>query len=192
MSQVKARHWQELSDGSLGLGLDMEQLRATESGLEIRCPFLDVRFVEYVLSLPFQHWPPMAPYARLHREFLASYIPDAVRRRPKQFFSVGVAHRLKLAWPRIRSLFFDGEWHAGRYVNRVLAQALIHRGEGSADGNDWPLWRSIWGIATLEAWLRKISGYATAPKRTTHVDRHQRGQGDRGRGQGDVEPWPRV
>ena len=165
MSNVKGRHWEAIGSGSLGLALDSEQQRATASGLEVRYPFLDLKLVEYALTIPFEHWPPVASYARLHREFLAAHLPQAVLRRPKATFSVGVAHRMKLAWPLLRSLFLEGEWHSARYVNRLSAQALIVRGEQSTDGNDWALWRGIWGIGMLEAWLRRISGYCTVPKR---------------------------
>lgn len=160
MSHVKRRHWEEVTAASLGLALDSDQHRATAAGVEIRYPFLDRALVEYVLSIPFPHWPAPAFYSRLQREFLASLLPEGVRLRTKTLFSAGVAHRLRLAWPRLRSLFFDGEWRSARYVNRKAAQALMVRGAETAGGDDWPLWRAIWGIGMLEAWLRAISGYA--------------------------------
>jgi asparagine synthetase B (glutamine-hydrolysing) len=158
---VAARHWDNIGSASLGLALDSDQQRAAASGIEVRHPFLDVQFIEYILAIPFRHWPPVVPYARLHREFLADYLPEAIRRRPKATFSVGVAYRMKLVWPQIRSLLFEGEWHAARFVNRERAQALIAVGEKSANRDDWPLWRGIWGIATLEAWLRRVSEYSS-------------------------------
>jgi asparagine synthase (glutamine-hydrolysing) len=166
LSHVAARHWDAVGSASLGLALDSDQHRATASGMEVRHPFLDVRLIRYVLSIPFQHWPPLAPYARLHREFLGQFLPEQVVRRTKATFSVGVAYRMKLVWPRIRSLVLDGEWHAARYVDRQQARALMQRGAVSTDWDDWPLWRGIWGIAMLEAWLRKISEYSSSPKRS--------------------------
>ena len=165
LSSIEGRHWETIGSGSLGLALDIEQHRAAVSGLEFRYPFLDLRLIEYALRVPVQHWPPSAPYARLHREFLAAHLPKAVTRRPKATFSVGVANRMRLCWPTIRSLFFEGDWLSSRYVDRLGAQALIAAGEASTDDDDWPLWRGIWGIATVEAWLRKISRYSTGPKR---------------------------
>src|SRR5450432_996724 len=104
MSCVEARHWEGIGSGSLGLALDSDHHRATAAGIEIRYPFLDLRFIEYVMAIPFEHWPPLASYARLHREFLGPYLPEPVRLRTKTTFSVGVAYRMKLAWGRIRSL----------------------------------------------------------------------------------------
>jgi asparagine synthase (glutamine-hydrolysing) len=164
LSQVKGRHWEEVTAGSLGLALDSDQHRAAAEGVEIRYPFLDLEFVEYVLSLPVRHWPRPTAYGRLQREFLADILPKAVRTRSKAVFSSGVAYRMRLTWPRLRSLFRDGLWLSERYVNRESAQQLMERGE-RADQNDWPVWRAIWGIGTLEAWLRKISGYAVAQRR---------------------------
>jgi asparagine synthase (glutamine-hydrolysing) len=164
-SHVAARHWQAIGSSGLGLLLESEQHRATASGLEFRYPFLDVKLIEYVLSIPFEHWPEAAPYARLHREFLGRYLPESVRQRTKATFSAGVAYRMKLAWPRIRSLFFEGEWHAARYVNRLYAQELIAPGGDGIGEDDWERWRGIWAIALLEAWLRRISEYSSFLKR---------------------------
>jgi len=164
LSHVEARHWEDVTAGSLGLALDSDQHRAAAEGIEIRYPFLDLEFVEFVLALPVQYWPRPTAYGRLQREFLGDILPEAVRTRSKALFSSGVAYRMKLVWPRLRSLFRDGPWLSARYVNRESAQLLMDRGE-RADQNDWPVWRAIWGIGTLEAWLRKISGYAVAQRR---------------------------
>jgi len=119
-----------------------------------------------VLSIPFSNWPPSTSYGRLQREFLGTILPAAVRLRAKAVFSSGIAYRMRLAWPRLRSLFFEGEWRSERFVRRDVAKALIGRGEESTDRDDWRLWRAIWAIGTLEAWLRMISGYAYVGRRT--------------------------
>jgi len=165
LSHVKGRHWEEVTAGSLGLALDSDQHRSAAEGVEIRYPFLDLEFVEFVLALPVRYWPQPTAYGRLQREFLGDILPKAVRTRTKAMFSSGAAYRMQLTWPRLRSLFLEGPWMSERYVNRESAQLLIDRGEQQADQNDWSLWRAIWGIGTLEAWLRRISGYAPAYRR---------------------------
>jgi asparagine synthase (glutamine-hydrolysing) len=159
-SHVKARHWTGVHSPSLALVLENEQQRAAEQGLEMRYPLLDDDFVTYVLRTPAKHWPSPVAYARLHREFMGRDLPEIVRTRSKTTFSEGVAYRLRKAWDDVRMLMFSGEWHSARYVNRQEAQVLTRRAEQSV-GHDWHLWRSIWGITTLESWLRTISGYCT-------------------------------
>ena len=161
-TQVRSLHWAELTSPALGLTIDIEQRRAAKFGLEMRFPFLDKELVEFVLSVPFHHWPAPTPYARLQRDFLADLLPTEVRERTeKTVFSPAVARRVKSGLPDLRRLFFKGEWTSARYVNRTRAQALLARAEASQDGSDFSLWRGVWGIATLEAWLRAVSGYAT-------------------------------
>ncbi len=161
-TQVRSLHWAELTSPALGLTIDIEQRRAARFGLEMRFPFLDKELVEFVLSLPFHLWPAPTPYARLQRDFLGDILPREVRERTeKTVFSTAVAQRIKSGLPHLRLLFLDGNWASARYVNRTHAQALLARAEVSQDGRDFSLWRGIWGIATLEAWLRTISGYPT-------------------------------
>lgn len=166
-SFVKARHWQSMQSASLAMTLEMEQQRAAEQGVEMRYPFLSLPLAKYVMRIPFNHWPEVAPYSRLHREFMSRDLPEIVRTRTKTTFSEGVAFRLRHAWPTIRTLLFSGEWLSERYVNRAAAQALARRAAGDV-GHEWAVWRPLWGIATLEAWLRRISMYPTRGDRSQH------------------------
>ncbi len=163
MSYTGAMHLRELTAAPLGRALDTEQACAAVRGIEFRYPFLDQDLVNFVLSIPGALWPGQGADARLQRDFLGAYLPLRVRRRRgKADFAIAMLQKMKSASPGLRSLFFDGEWLSGRYVDRTVAQATLERLWATApDAARWRAIRDVWGIATLEAWLRTLFGYAT-------------------------------
>jgi asparagine synthase (glutamine-hydrolysing) len=164
-SLVEDAHWRELTSARLGRALDLDQRCAAEHGLEMRFPFLDRDLVELVLALPVERWPLAESHIRLHREAFGDLLPEAVRARTdKAAFSPVVAHRLRAAAPRLRRLFFDGEWASSRWVERGAARRLLERALAGG-GTDFALWQPVWAIATLEAWRRSEFGYDPRPRR---------------------------
>ena len=159
---VQRAHWRDLTSARIGMALDLQQRSGAEHGVEFRFPFFDQDLVEFVLSIPPQHWPSEAPGARLHRESMGDLVPPSIReRRTKAIFSGAIGRFLSRAAPLINALFHEGDWISARYVRRTEAQSLLRR--ALADENwqaRWREWQQVRAIATLEAWLREVFGYA--------------------------------
>jgi asparagine synthase (glutamine-hydrolysing) len=158
---IRRARWRDLTSASLGMTLDLNHRGAATQGVEVRYPFLDQDLVTMILAVPAEFWPRPTANARLHRAALGHLLPEIVRdRRTKAVFTETIGRRMRKGTEHLRKLFHEGDWLSQPYVNRDEAQVLLDRGLSKAPDGDWPVWRGIWGIATLEAWLRMILGYA--------------------------------
>jgi asparagine synthase (glutamine-hydrolysing) len=167
-SYVQRLAWARLEHASARQSLGTMQVTAFAADLEYRYPFLDRDLVELVLCLPPQALPWDTPrLARLHREAFRPILPPKIADRfGKAEFSPAVANRVRQAAPLIERLFATGDWLCQKYVARDAA-LRFYRGVTSSNstrGMDW--WR-VWGIATLEAWMRSVFGYPSADKELT-------------------------
>jgi asparagine synthase (glutamine-hydrolysing) len=79
-------------------------------GLEVRCPFLDHRVVEFAWSLPASYRKDDAGGKRVLRAMLAKHVPRSLFERPKQGFSVP-------------SDWFEGPLHA--WANDLLSKDAL-------------------------------------------------------------------
>ena len=78
-----------------------------QHGLEVRCPLLDRRIVEFGFSVRAEVKMPRLRSKQLLRAMAASRLPAALARLPKRGFSAPV-----------------GEWMAGRYAERFRSEVL--------------------------------------------------------------------
>ena len=158
---IRRARWKDLNAGSLGLALDLDQRAASLRGAEFRYPFLDRDLVSAMLSIPTDFWPRPQSNARVHRRALSSFLPPVVaNRRSKARFNEPFARRLRRNRESLRRMFHEGEWASDQYVDRAEARLLLARAfDSQTDDTDWMTWRGVWGIATLEAWLRRVSDY---------------------------------
>jgi len=163
---VQRAHWHDLTSRRLGTALDLQQRVGCKYGVELRFPFLDQDLVEFVLSIPPQFWPRESGAARLHRDAIGDLLPPRIReRRSKAIFSGAIRQRLLAAAPQLDALFYGGKWLSSKYVRRTQAQILLREAvPGTSQGrglDHWRTWLAVTTIATLEAWLRTVLGYAT-------------------------------
>ncbi len=162
VSAVQRRHWEELTSAQMEFSLDYIQRHAAQHGVEVCFPFLDRDLVTFVLKIPFQNWPRPEGSERLQRRALADILPFGVsRRKDKAEFSDAFARRVKNASPVIDDLLEHGSWISEPYVERSAARELVQRarrrGASASEGV------SAWRVATVEAWLRAVLSYPTAP-----------------------------
>jgi len=162
--QVQRAHWRDLTSGRMAAALSLLQQVANRYGAEYRFPFLDQELVELVLSVRSEHWPRMAPGARLHRDAMRDFLPPGVgNRHSKAIFSGAVGQYIKSAAALVRTLFHEGEWLSAKYVRRNDAQAILAQALATPVTQwltHWRLWLNVRAIATLEAWLRSLLGYS--------------------------------
>jgi asparagine synthase (glutamine-hydrolysing) len=170
-SFVQRAHWDLLGDEQSVRIIEAGQRIAYGFGVEMRFPFLDLDLVRFVLSLPGAAWPAEVPFARLHRAPLGDLLPPMVTaRRSKAEFTPALVNLVTVAAPRIDAMFQGREWLSARYVSQSRARILWSRVRTQPDHNaSTTLWRQVWHIATLEAWLRQIFGYTTVRREALHV-----------------------
>jgi asparagine synthase (glutamine-hydrolysing) len=165
-SYVEKRHWEDLSTGRLPSSVDDFQRHSYRNGLESRFPFLDRALTTFVLSIPFDNWPPPKTDERLHRHAMAQLLPPVIaKRRSKALFTSALARRVERNLPLIRDLFGGSEWLAGQFVDQAGARKLLAKVDDSSRGTHGFFdWHGLWSIATLEAWLRAIKRYSAQPR----------------------------
>jgi asparagine synthase (glutamine-hydrolysing) len=157
-SQVQRSIWSRVASVQTARVVGRLQQQALSNGVEYRFPFLDRDLVDFVLAIPYEHWPRIAPFARLHREPLADLLPPEVTQRiGKAEFTPALANRCRRAEMVIRGLVGAGPWASVRYVDleraRRLCAALFDQDARVAPSG----WARLWNIAALEAWLRMNS-----------------------------------
>jgi len=127
-------------------------------GLEVRCPLLDHRVVEFALRLP-AHTKVRGPVSKwLLRQVLRRYVPDALFERPKAGFNVPIG-----AWLRgpLRAWAEDVFATARRVNDGVLDQQRVAQ-----------IWREhlagrrdrgseLWAILMFQAWRAANDGAQT-------------------------------
>jgi len=158
-THVQRRHWTTLLAARHALGVDMFQLHAARNQVEIRFPFMDWDLTLYALSIPSSYWPPPWPQERLHRRPLTNILPaTVVARRSKAEFSPVLCRRVKRQLDDIRAMFLSPTWASARYVSQVAARGALAAFEAVPEPPFRVTW-DVWGIATLESWLRRLSRY---------------------------------
>ncbi len=168
---VQRSHWRELTSPRHLIAMEGLQQHALRNGMEIRFPFMDWDFAMFAISVPSRLWPPPWPFERLHRRALENILPAAVvQRRSKANAADVVANRVRRQLPSIQALFDDRSWASSRYVDQGAAREVLRTFQDPGNlpfGTTW----SVWAIATLEAWLRRLSSYTAGPRRRDAYER---------------------
>jgi asparagine synthase (glutamine-hydrolysing) len=120
------RRWAEAQLGAIrssALTLEADALCAASYGMQVRRPFADVDFWEFVLSLPAETKFPDAVPKSLVRRALRGRLPDEVLdRRDKTFFD---EHALSTAdYEALRRWLFDTEYRVSGVDYELLARRL--------------------------------------------------------------------
>jgi asparagine synthase (glutamine-hydrolysing) len=158
-THVQSAHWRELTSARHLVSMEWAQQHAIRNRAEVRFPFMDADLVSLSLSLPWNRWPPPWPFERLHRTALGDMLPPLVRqRRSKANAADALANRARVQLSKIDDLFNSRSWASTRYVEQQAAREALSAFRSDPDpsfGKTWP----VWAIATLEAWLCRLSGY---------------------------------
>ncbi len=161
LNRLQQGIWDYLRWDRAAWSIDLFGTYAANAGLEARYPFLDVRLVDFILSVPVEHRLLGRLRRTLHREAMAGIVPDDIAwRASKPGFGGAVAQWGHRSQPAIRGILEEGQWRSEEFVDRVQARAafrkLLARPPDSADCEGWLGVRSI---VKLETWLRAVFRY---------------------------------
>jgi asparagine synthase (glutamine-hydrolysing) len=127
-------------------------IAAMAQGLEVRCPFLDTKVVEFASCLPARLL--MRPRGKyLLRRALASLLPQAILSRSKRGFGLPLRRwmRRDLA-TMVRDVLLDRTARErGFFDPRVVRQLVDGLG-----GNDYVAPDRVWTLLMLELWFREF------------------------------------
>jgi len=119
--------------------------------LEVRCPLLDYRLLEFGARLPDDLKIRGGSGKQPLRELAARRLPESIRRLPKRGFSIPAARWLRQELrPMTESLLFD----AGRPFAGLLDEGVVRTmwQEHLGGGRDHSVF--LWGLMMLSLWQR--------------------------------------
>jgi len=136
--------------------VEVAELAAARSGLQLRLPFLDGALVAWVRSIGWERRRPRGLMKRLLRDAMAGAWPEEqAGRREVALADEYLAWSVARSAPLLAPLVEGGRWAAAGFVDqgqakRMLASLL------SGTGADWRESKRLWDIAALEMWMRAV------------------------------------
>ena len=162
-STAQRMRWETLSGAQLAASVDALQRHSAQAGLETSLPFLDWDLVTFILALAPEHWPAPGWHARLHREPLRDTLPPSIyRRRSKVEFTSAAVNRTRESLPAISALCLENRWDSESFVAHASARELVAAFTRTPKPGFASAY-SVWAVASLEAWLRRILDYRISP-----------------------------
>ncbi len=121
--------------------------------LELRVPFIDAPFVAWLWAQPARFKRERGPAKRALAEALRGLLPDAVRRRPKQGFTLPFAVWMKRELrPFLEDAFAPGSLARSGLLDAGAVQTLWR---GFLAGGEDREWSRVWSLAVLAAFLNR-------------------------------------
>ena len=127
--------------------------------LEVRCPLLDYRLIEFGVRLPDELKIRGRTGKLLLRELAARRLPEEVRNKPKQGFSIPAAKWLRRELrPMAEALLFDASRPAAGVLDDKVVRTMWDEHQGAA--RDHSVF--LWGLMMLSLW-RQTSALPSRP-----------------------------
>jgi len=121
-------------------------------GLEVRCPLLDRRIVEFAFRVPVATKMPRLQTKALLRRVAQGRVPDDVLNLPKHGFTAPVAEWMAGPYAdRFEDEVLGRDSRIGALVDRQQVARLFH--EHRAKRRDY--WYELWAVWMLERWARQ-------------------------------------
>lgn len=155
-SRMQREIWEPYGGCRAFSGFDARSFVAREFGIDVRAPYLDVRLINFVLSIPWQFRKPNGDMRRLQRDAVQKVLPRSVLSPVgKTLFGEAHCHQVRLNWDLMRRIIHGKQWLSRPYVSQKAAQSLMVETR-SLDPNfrHSNSWRPVGRIAALETWLR--------------------------------------
>ncbi|MEO9533042.1 MAG: asparagine synthase (glutamine-hydrolyzing) [Crocinitomicaceae bacterium] len=127
---------------------DADQM-SMAAALELRVPFLDHEFVEYVLGIPDYHKKPISPKKLLVDSF-SDLLPENVYNRPKMGFVLPYEHWMK---NELRE-FCEERIETVKNLKLLNANAVDSLWKQFLNGNKRVTWSRVWPLVVLGDWIK--------------------------------------
>lgn len=127
---------------------------ALEAGVELRCPYLDSRLLEYAMSLPSGVLFEAGQDKALVRRALEGILPEPVR---TQSAAVHFDPVVDIGLLDRREAYVEELFEESRLVERGFVDESAYRSQVQHLLGDGVGRRRIWTLVTLELWLRQLS-----------------------------------
>lgn len=126
-------------------------------GLEVRCPMLDYRLVEFAMSLPIalklRHFRGKA----ILKDAFGKSLPPAIWRRPKMGFGVPIARWFKGELrPMIYQLLLAPDARVNSFLDASALQRLVVEHDSGKQNHGYRLWSLLMLEAWMRTWLNKL------------------------------------
>jgi asparagine synthase (glutamine-hydrolysing) len=128
-------------------------------GLEVRCPLLDRRVVEFAFRIPAERKHTMTESKRLLRQLAGKRLPSALRNLPKRGFTAPIGEWIGKTYS---AMYEDEVLHSRSAVSghldiRELRRRFnLHRSGRVDDGY------ALWAVWVLERWLQGLENHPRA------------------------------
>jgi asparagine synthase (glutamine-hydrolysing) len=172
VNRLQQRMWDYLRWTRLFWAIDRLDRYAASGGAEMRFPFLDVRLVRFILSVPVDHRLPKNRWRWLHREAMAGVLPESIRLRgSKPTFNRAVVDWGHCSLSAIRDMLAGPTWFSDEFVDRSALRRLVERlASRPPDRIDREGWLGVRAVVHLEAWLRAVFRYPHAEETPSMSD----------------------
>lgn len=142
---VEPTSWGQAADLSYYLPGDMlmkVDRMSMAHGLEVRVPFLDLKFIDYVSGLdPSLRLPSGKTTKALLREMASSYgLPASITKRKKTGFNVPLAHRLRTDYRSVMTSLLMDEDYVSPYLKPDAVRRLVAEHLGGETNHAYILW----------------------------------------------------
>ncbi|MDX2180559.1 MAG: asparagine synthase (glutamine-hydrolyzing) [Bryobacteraceae bacterium] len=121
-------------------------------GLEVRCPLLDHRVVEFAASIPAERHRNVEGGKRILKQVARRFLPDEVLSKPKTGFSVPLARWLRedLRETVKEALLGDQAAKRGLFRPEAVRRMVDQHARGTRDWSN-----RMWALLFLELWFRE-------------------------------------
>jgi asparagine synthase (glutamine-hydrolysing) len=156
--QVDCNFW--LPDAQL-VKIDITSMA---NSLEVRCPMLDAKLVEFVTGIGVRHKLVDGNAKKILKKVAANFLPAEIVNRPKQELAVPLEHWLtsSLRDHITRTLLSEESLSRGYFDADRLTNFIRNYSEGDS--------YAVWTLYILEAWHQTAAGVALPQQFETHKE----------------------
>jgi asparagine synthase (glutamine-hydrolysing) len=141
-------------------------------GLEVRCPLLDRRVVEFAFRIPASRKHTITESKRLLRQLAGKRLPSALRHLPKRGFTAPIGEWIGKTY----SAMYEDEVLQSRAavsshldMRELRRRFNLHRSGHVDDGY------ALWAVWVLERWLQGLQNHPRAGETRAEVDTELKG-----------------
>jgi asparagine synthase (glutamine-hydrolysing) len=128
-------------------------------GLEVRCPLLDRRIVEFAFRVPVETKMPQLQTKAMLRRVAQGRIPDEILNLPKHGFTAPVSEWMAGPYAgRFEDEVLGGDSRISALIDTRRVAQLFHEHRARTRDN----WYELWSVWMLERWARQQREPATA------------------------------